>query len=186
MRSSSSSPGPYRQGFGGYWAANNFTHRYYEGFYYRDTFDRVDIDGYEPHTQTDVVVNYMRQAKDREAPFVLFLSWGPPHNPWSWDSSPETFNHLFEGRAFPDPPNYSDDHARYWSPRRDEEWWMENWKPHRFQDRQGYAAQTASLDWKLGRLLAAMDEMGLGVRSATSGTPTRACSRTARNISSTT
>ncbi len=155
-------PGPYRLGFDDYWAASNFNHKYYEGFYFNDTFDKKEIEGYEPHAQTDMAIDFMRRAQQNEEPFALFLSWGPPHDPWNWGNSPETFNHLFRDREFPDPPNFSaDGHARYWVPRWDEEWYRENWMPTRFQKRQGYAAQTSSLDWDLERLLTALDRMGL-------------------------
>lgn len=155
-------PGPYRQGFDEYWAANNFNHKYYEGFYFEDTLDKIEIEGYEPHTQTDMAIDYMRKAQSEDSPFALFLSWGPPHDPWNWGNSPETFNHLFKDREFPDPPNFSPDgHARYWAERMDEEWYREKWMPNRFQYRQAYAAQTSSLDWDLERLLSAMNSMGI-------------------------
>ncbi|HKJ66546.1 MAG TPA: sulfatase [bacterium] len=154
-------PGAYRLGFDGNWAAHNFHHLYYEGFYYRDTFNRIEIEGYEPHTQTDMAIELMKQYGEAEDPFALFISYGPPHDPWTWDNSPETFNQLFRDKHFPDPPNYADGHALYWSDRRGAEWWMNSWKPNRFQYRQGYAAQTSSMDWELERVLSALDDLGL-------------------------
>ena len=154
-------PGPYRQGFDGFWAANNFNHNYYDGFYFEDSFDKIDIDGYQPNTFTDLSIEYMREASRQEDPFALFLSLGPPHDPFTWDNTPDFFEHLFKGRDFPDPPNYEDGHARYWVPSWDEKWWKENWKPKRFTYRQAYAALTATVDWEVGRLLRAMDQMGL-------------------------
>lgn len=155
-------PGPYRLGFNDYWAAFNFNHDYYDGFYFNDTFDKHDIDGYEPHEQTTMAIDFMAKARKDDQPFALFLSWGPPHDPWNWQNSPESFSHLFKNREFPDPPNFSEEgHARYWVPGWDEQWYREKWLPTRFQKRQVYAAQTSSLDWDLERLLTAMDRMGL-------------------------
>ena len=154
-------PGPHRLGFDGDWKVHNFNHEYYDGFYFEDTFDRIDVPGYEPHTQTDLAIEYMERRRATEDPFALFLSFGPPHDPWDWDNCPEPFNHLFRDRTFPDPPNYEDGHARYWHPEWDEDWWREEWKPHRAQKRQGYAAQTASLDWEVGRLLYALNQLEL-------------------------
>jgi len=154
-------PGPYRLGFDQEWRAYNFNHEYYDGFYYEDAFNRVEVNGYEPHTQTDLAVDFLRRTRASEDPFALFLSYGPPHDPWQWDNCPAPFNHLFRGNTFPDPPNYEDGHARYWHPEWDEDWWLEKWKPHRFRQRQVYAAQTASLDWEVGRLLYALDRLNL-------------------------
>ena len=154
-------PGPYRLGFDGYWAAHNFNHLYYDGFYYKNEYDRINIDGYEPHTQTDMAIELLNGYKGNDQPFAMFLSYGPPHDPWGWNNSPETFNQLFENKKFPDPPNYGDGHALYWSDRRNEEWWLNNWKPNRFQYRQGYAAQTSSMDWELERIITALDELDL-------------------------
>jgi arylsulfatase A-like enzyme len=154
-------PGPYRLGFDQEWRVHNFNHEYYDGFYYQDTFDRVEVDGYEPHTQTDLAIDFLRRSRDDEDPFALFLSYGPPHDPWRRDNCPAPFNHLFRDERFPDPPNYEDGHARYWHPEWDEAWWKEEWKPDRFRKRQVYAAQTASMDWEAGRLLYALDRLGL-------------------------
>jgi arylsulfatase A-like enzyme len=154
-------PGPHRLGFDQTWKAYNFNHEYYDGFYYEDTFDRIDVDGYEPHTQTDLAIDFLRRVQASEDPFALFLSYGPPHDPWRWDNCPEPFTHLFREKTFPDPPNYEDGHARYWHPEWDEDWWNEAWKPYRLRKRRVYAAQTASLDWEVGRLMHALDRLDL-------------------------
>jgi arylsulfatase A-like enzyme len=155
-------PGPYRLGFSGEWKGYNFNHEYYDGFYYEDTFEgRTDVDGYEPHTQTDLAIEALCQAQSEDQPHALFLSYGPPHDPWTWDNCPEPFNHLFRDEEFPDPPNFADGHARYWHPEWGEDWWENEWKPRRFQQRRGYAAQTASLDWEVGRLLRALRQLNL-------------------------
>ncbi|MFB6230952.1 MAG: sulfatase [Salinibacter sp.] len=154
-------PGPHRQGFDQEWKAYNFNHEYYDGFYYEDTFDRIDLFGYQPHAFTDQALTALRRGAEGDAPFALFLSYGPPHDPWTWDNVPDPFAHLFRDAEFPDPPNYADGHARYWHPEWDEQWWLDNWKPHRHRKRQVYAAQTASLDWEIGRLMHAMRRLGL-------------------------
>jgi len=154
-------PGPYRLGFNQEWKAHNFNHEYYDGFYYEDTFNQVEIEGYEPHIQTDLAIDALRRARGTDDPFALFLSYGPPHDPWRWDNCPEPFNHLFRDEHFPDPPNYEDGHARYWHPEWDEDWWEQEWKPDRFRKRQIYAAQTASIDWEVGRLLYALEQLEL-------------------------
>ena len=154
-------PGPYRLGFDQEWKAYDFSHKYYDGFYYEDAFDRIDVPGYEPHTQTDLAIDYLKRRRASDDPFALFLSYGPPHDPWRWDNCLEPFNHLFRNETFPDPPNYRDGHAHYWHPEWDEEWWKEEWKPDRFRKRQVYAAQTTSMDWEVERLLRALSQLEL-------------------------
>lgn len=155
-------PSPYRLGFD-YWAANNFNHDNYEGFYFRDTFDRIEVEGFQPNTFTDLAVDFMREAQADEQPFALFLFLSPPHDPFSWPNTPDFLEHLFKGKGFPDPPNYTEEgaHATYWVPEWDHEWWVENWKPERFRYRQVYAALTSSFDWQVGRLDEALDDLGL-------------------------
>jgi arylsulfatase A-like enzyme len=155
-------PGPDRLGFDGEWRAYNMSHDYYDGYYYEDEPDRTMVDGYLPQTMTDHAVSFMERASDGDRPFALFLSYGPPHDPWTWDNVPETFAHLFRDESFPDPPNFEGEgHARYWHPSMDEGWYESEWKPGRFRRRQVYAAQTASLDFEVGRLLNALDDRGL-------------------------
>lgn len=154
-------PGPYRMGFDDFFATYNFNHHYFDGFYFKDEFIQHEIDGYEPFAQTDMAIEFMKNAKEGDDPFALFLSWGPPHDPWDYDNCPDEFIELFEDKEFPDPPNYAKGHARYWMPERDEQWYEENWEPQRKRMRKIYAAQTASIDWDFGRLLQKMEEMDL-------------------------
>jgi len=79
-RSKFTPPGPRRQGFDTYWAAYNCHHQYFDAKYYLDTPELVRAERYEPHIQTDLAIDFMR--KHRDGPFFLFLSWGPPHNPY--------------------------------------------------------------------------------------------------------
>ncbi len=69
-----------RQGFD-YWAVNNCTHKYMDHFYCTDTPEEIRFKGYDAFVQTDLAVDYIKKNKDR--PFCLFMSWGPPHNPYN-------------------------------------------------------------------------------------------------------
>ena len=57
-------PGPDRMGFDHYWAAYNFNHNYYRGFYYEDAFHRKEIDAYEPDAMTDLAMAHLARASD--------------------------------------------------------------------------------------------------------------------------
>lgn len=150
-------PGPYRLGFDGYWASYNFNHKYYEGFYYLDTPQRIEVEGYEPDAQTDLAIEFLQSARDVEEPFALFLSYGTPHDPWEWWNVPEADAALFQDRRYPDPPNYADGSAEYWKPSMTHEWWLREWRPNRERYRRVYHAMVANLDRNVGRLLAALD-----------------------------
>jgi len=79
-RSKFTPPGPRRQGFDSYWAAYECHHQYFGTKYYLDTPQLVRAKGYEPDTQTNLAVDFIR--RNREGPFFLMLSWGPPHTPY--------------------------------------------------------------------------------------------------------
>jgi len=150
-------PGPYRLGFDGYWAGYNFNHRYYKAYYFEDTNARIDVDGYEPDVQTDLAIRFINRAAKRDAPFALFLSYGTPHDPWVQDNVPKRFADPFRDVVFPKPPNYkphNDPYADSWGRfKPTERKYLEQWM-------RIYYAQTASMDWNIGRLVKALDAAG--------------------------
>lgn len=154
-------PGPYRLGFDGYWAGFNFNHRYYNGFYYEDAFEKQTVDGYEPDVQTEMTLERLRQHQQGENPFALFLNYGTPHDPWNWDNVPTEWGDLFRDVEFGYPETYRDGSAEYWGPRMTPEWWIKNVKPKIPEWRRVYHAMTANLDWNVGRVLDGLDALGL-------------------------
>ncbi len=158
-RNSHIPPGPHRLGFDGLWAAFNFHHESYGVYYHTDSEEKIPYgeDVYEPDAQTDMAIDFIR-GRDGENPFALFLSWGPPHDPWNEENVPERFWEMFEDVPFPHPQNYRAENDPYgdgWSylnsEQRDE---LEGW-------RRTYYAQTTSLDWNFGRLIEAIEEGGI-------------------------
>ena len=151
-------PGPDRFGFDGYWAAYNFHHHYYDVYYHLDSPEKILVEGYEPDAQTDLAIAKVQEAAAKDSPFVLFLSYGTPHDPWTTDNVPPEYLALFTDVEFPLPANYkpeNDPYADKWAVMDEAERaalpdWM--WV---------YYAMTANLDWNLGRLLQAVDEAGL-------------------------
>ncbi len=76
-------PGPRRQGFDDFWAANNCNHNYMQAYYYRDDNpEPIWIDGYEPFEQTRLAAGYITRKARGDRPFCLFVSWSPPHCPY--------------------------------------------------------------------------------------------------------
>jgi arylsulfatase A-like enzyme len=79
-RSKFTPPGPRRSGFD-FWAVHNCTHDYFNPQYYRDSPELIRTEGYEPEVQTGLALEFLERQKPGE-PFCLFLSWGPPHDPY--------------------------------------------------------------------------------------------------------
>lgn len=150
-------PGPYRLGFDGLWAGYNFNHTYYNSPYFGNTARREIHKLYEPDSQTNMAIEWIRGAAKRPDPFAMFLSWGPPHDPWGWNNVPPEYAEMFRGKKLPVRPNYSEQRDPY-----ADEWATP--PPRYFQDlpqyMQAYYAQTANIDWNLGRLVKALDEAG--------------------------
>jgi len=135
-------PGPKRQGFD-YWAAANFIHDYFNSYYYRDTDKKIPIKGWEPDTQTDLAIKYMEEHKDGP-PFCLFLSWGPPHDPYI---APEKYQKMYDAEKLKLRGNIFDAA-----------------KGVSYANRQviaNYYAAVTSLDWNMGRLMKTMDRLGI-------------------------
>ena len=149
-------PGPYRLGFDDYWAAYNFNHTYYNAPYFLNNATRHIYQQYEPDAQTGLAIDFLRErAAKPEQPFALFLSWGPPHDPWDANNVPPEFAELYRGVTLPRRPNYStvpDPYADDWA------------RPAADYDRQvdayqrAYYAQTASIDRNVGRVLQALED----------------------------
>ena len=129
-------PGPRRQGFD-YWAAANFDHNYDRSIYYEDTDDPKVWQGYDADDQTGRTIDYLKN-RDPSKPFCLFLSWGPPHHPYRIVD--EKYLNLYDLENITQRPNCPE------APK---------------EDLWGYYAQTTFLDEQFGRLVNAIDSLGL-------------------------
>jgi len=89
---SASIPRERRQGFG-FWKARECTHDYNRSFYYADTDEKLWWDGYDSIAQTREASRYIREHAGGK-PFALFLSWGPPHDPYP--TAPGEYRALFD------------------------------------------------------------------------------------------
>jgi arylsulfatase A-like enzyme len=151
-------PGPYRLGFDDFWAAYNFNHTYYKSPYFENDTTRHIRKQYEPDSQTDMAIQFMKDNAKSSKPFALFLSWGPPHDPWDESNVPPQYLDLYRNITLPRRPNYSevsDPYADNWAklpanfPRMIDAW------------QRTYYAQTANIDWNVGRVMEALDRLGL-------------------------
>lgn len=128
-----------RQGFD-YWKVLECTHDYNNSFYYaHDETTPRTWEGYDAFAQTDDAIGYVRDHAHRDKPFALFLSWGPPHDPY--DTAPEAFRKLYDPAQIELRPNVPTDFAAQAQ-----------------RNIAGYYAHCTALDDAMGRLLAAIDE----------------------------
>jgi arylsulfatase A-like enzyme len=144
--------GPARLGFDGYWATYNFNFDYFRTNYFLGDGTRLVAERYETEFTTKLGIDWLLQRKS-DQPFALFLSFGPPHDPWEWSNVPERFAKAFSTIEFPFPPTYRDGSAEYWEPSMDRGWWLRTVKPNLSKWQAVYAAMVASIDEACGALL---------------------------------
>jgi arylsulfatase A-like enzyme len=87
-------PAERRQGFE-YFKALECTHNYNRSFFYAgDDPTKRQWVGYDACAQTEDAIGFMRRHGRAERPFLLVLSWGPPHNPY--ETAPERFRAMYQ------------------------------------------------------------------------------------------
>lgn len=91
---SSFTPPERRQGFE-FWRALECTHNYNNSVYYADDDVKRVWDGYDAIAQTREAEGYIRRHAEGK-PFLLFLSWGPPHAPYH--TAPSKYKAMYEGK----------------------------------------------------------------------------------------
>ena len=130
-----------RQGFE-YWKVLECTHNYNQSFYYAgDSEEKLLWDGYDAVTQTRDAQTYIADHSG-EKPFLLVLSWGPPHAPY--ETAPESYRELYHSEDLEMRPNVSEtmmSQAREWMA--------------------GYYAHCTALDDCVADLLGALTKKGI-------------------------
>lgn len=129
-----------RQGFG-FWRVMECTHRYNESYYYADGPTKLKWEGYDAIAQAREAERYIREYES-ESPYLLFLSWGPPHNPY--ETAPEAYRAMYSPDAIelrPNVPEEASERAR--------------------KDLAGYYAHITAMDECVGRLVMALADRGV-------------------------
>lgn len=103
-----------RQGFA-YWKTLECTHDYNHSSYRADNNpEKVFWEGYDAAAQTRDALDYIHRDRG-DRPFLLVLSWGPPHNPY--ESAPQEFRDLYAPENIvlrPNVPESIAEEARQW------------------------------------------------------------------------
>ena len=123
------------QGFD-YWVSENCDHDYFDTpVCFNGDPELKTLKGYQPNAQTDLAIDYINAHKD--APFLLCMSWGPPHNPYV---APEDYMKLYDPSDIKQRPNVQGDHT---------------------EDIAHHYAQITNLDHNIGRLIRAIEDAGI-------------------------
>ena len=136
-----------RQGFD-YWKTLECTHDYNNSrFYAGDSDLPLTWEGYDAIEQTKDVQAYLRgRSRDgdgkSDTPFLLVLSWGPPHAPY--ETAPEAYRQMYDPNSIELRPNVPPEMAEE----------ARNWIA-------GYYAHCTALDDSLGALLQTLEDEGL-------------------------
>ncbi|QGY44489.1 sulfatase-like hydrolase/transferase [Maribellus comscasis] len=91
-----------RQGFD-FWQVLECTHDYNNSFYYEDSPEQLKWEGYDAIAQTKSAIKYIKEKSKGEKPFLLMLSWGPPHAPYQ--TAPEKYRQMYSPEDIDIRPN---------------------------------------------------------------------------------
>ncbi|GHB98896.1 sulfatase family protein [Cerasicoccus arenae] len=77
-----------------YWKVLECTHDYNSSPYFEGTSEVKKFwEGYDAIAQTTDACNYVRNRSPEDKPFLLMLSWGPPHDPYG--TAPEQYRAMY-------------------------------------------------------------------------------------------
>jgi arylsulfatase A-like enzyme len=130
-----------RHGFD-FWRGWNCTHSYNASHYHADNPTERRWQGYDAIEQTKVACDFIRGGAGGERPVALFLSWGPPHNPY--ETAPPRYRDLYDPDQLalrPNVPADAEAQAR--------------------KDLAGYYAHCTALDDCMGQIIQTLEETGI-------------------------
>lgn len=134
-------PASRRMGFR-HWKTLECSHDYHHSAYYEgDATTLSHWEGYDALAQTEAAADFVRKRRN-DSPFLLVLSWGPPHTPY--ETAPESFRALYDPAALVLRPNVPPEKAR-----------------EARLALAGYYAHCTALDECVGRLRQVLEEEGL-------------------------
>ncbi|MBI5820910.1 MAG: sulfatase [Verrucomicrobia bacterium] len=128
-----------RHGFE-FWKVLECTHNYNQSFYYADGDAKLQWEGYDAAAQTREAQRYIREQAG-QGPFLLVLSWGPPHDPYL--TAPQRFADMYQPDKLKLQPNVPDGTEAV------------------RKKVAGYYAHCSALDDCLGQLWATLRETGI-------------------------
>lgn len=127
-----------------YWKAFECSHDYNESYYFfNDDPKRRKWDGYDAFAQARDAASFITNRAGSQTPYLLMLSWGPPHFPLH--TAPEEYRQRYQGRAIALRENVPAE-----------------LRETAQEELRGYYAHIAALDDALQTVLSALDASGDG------------------------
>lgn len=131
-----------RQGFD-YWKVLECTHNYNDSYYYNgDDPIKRKWEGYDAIAQSRDVQEYIKDRDKNDKPFLIMLSWGPPHNPYG--TAPEKYRQMFKAEDIKLRPNVPESNAKATK-----------------KELAGYYSHIAALDDCMGGIVETIDHAGI-------------------------
>lgn len=128
-----------RHGFD-YWKALECSHAYNNSIYFDENNEKHTWPGYDAFPQTDSAISFM--SRQKENPFLMVLSYGPPHSPYM--TAPEKYQKMYQPENLILPPNIPD-------------WRHIDTRPNLC----GYYAHCTAVDDCIGRVMRKLDSLDL-------------------------
>ena len=88
-------PGPRRHGFE-MWHSYGAWDDHLHPHYWENSPEKIRVNQWSPEHETDTAIGWIGKQTD---PFCLFMSWNPPHSPYS--EVPEKYLKLYDPRSLP-------------------------------------------------------------------------------------
>ena len=132
-----------RRGGFDYWKVLECTHDYNSSHYYSgDNQEKLKWDGYDAISQAQDAIEYIRDRGPQDDPFLMILSWGPPHDPY--ETAPAEYRELYSPDTLELRSNVPEEFV---------DWTRKSLT--------GYYAHCTALDDCMGSLLQEIDRCGL-------------------------
>ena len=133
-------PGPHRHGFDWWRVCYNYRKRY-DTRYHDDAGNEVALAEYAPKWQMDLVLEFIE--RNAAGPFCIYLSWHPPHPPYS--EAPPQFAELYDPERIRLRPNVPEgaDLAKL------------------RQEQVQYFGHVSAMDRQVGRLMEKLTQLGI-------------------------
>lgn len=123
------------------WRGFECNHDYWDATYFEDGGTEPKTwEGYEAFAQTDQAIDYIQSRKNDDKPWLMMLSWGPPHFPLH--TAPDEYKKRFEEKDIVLRDNVPEDK-----------------KEMAKEELRGYYAHIEALDDAMGQLLEAVDSI---------------------------
>lgn len=131
------------QGFD-YWKTLECTHNYLKSYYYTGNSPVKNTwEGYDAIAQSEEAASYIKAHAKQEKAFLLFVSLGPPHDPYQ--TAPEKYKNLYKDKSISINPNVPD-----------------NMRKKIDFDLKGYYSHISAIDYGIGEIWEAIQSEGIG------------------------